>query len=358
MTMFRSILGGLLWLTATRLDLISDVCLLQSKVTAAKICHLRQANNVIKRAQNEIGHGIGLYYKRPRAPLRLVCVHDSSAAGNIRNYAQEGILILLTEDRIAHFSRDSEHELSEDQAFLMGGRAHVLYAHGAKAKRISYSTSHAETLAAISGLEAGSLLVVRLAELLHVPMKPTIQSLTAAQEFGMSNLPLDFYGDCKGLYELCSGGKALCQDKSQRLYILALKEARVNNRMRWMALVPTQSMTSDALTKSMSSPPLMLLLSTGTVAFKNESGHPICMRILPTMRPASEADLLKADSDLVKEVSTGVATMGLMANHGRTFSYALFLMLMMIPSATAATTSTTRTSSTPSMSSSGFSPWR
>ena len=29
---------------------------------------------------------------------------------------------------------------------LFGGEAHILFAHGARAKRISYSTSHSETL--------------------------------------------------------------------------------------------------------------------------------------------------------------------------------------------------------------------
>jgi hypothetical protein len=36
-TKFRSILGGLLWLTTTRLDLIADVGILQSKVTKATV---------------------------------------------------------------------------------------------------------------------------------------------------------------------------------------------------------------------------------------------------------------------------------------------------------------------------------
>ena len=34
-------------------------------------------------------------------------------------------------------------EVSEE---MFGGEAHILFAHGARAKRISYSTSHSETL--------------------------------------------------------------------------------------------------------------------------------------------------------------------------------------------------------------------
>lgn len=36
-THFRSILGALLWLTSTRLDIIADVSSLQSKVTTAQV---------------------------------------------------------------------------------------------------------------------------------------------------------------------------------------------------------------------------------------------------------------------------------------------------------------------------------
>ena len=48
---FRSILGGLLWLTATRLDLIADVGILQSKVTKATVNDFHQANAVVKKAK-------------------------------------------------------------------------------------------------------------------------------------------------------------------------------------------------------------------------------------------------------------------------------------------------------------------
>ena len=121
-------------------------------MTRAKVSHLRQANNVVKKAQTELGQGLGLHFRRKRRPYRLACIHDSSAAGNVRNYAQEGVLVLLCEDRLGSLSSDEEQELGDAQCALLGGKGHILWAHGAKAKRISYSTSHAETLAGISGL--------------------------------------------------------------------------------------------------------------------------------------------------------------------------------------------------------------
>ena len=84
--------------------------------------------------------------------------------------------MLLCDDRLRKLPRDNELELSEDQAKLLWGNAHILWLMG------SYSTSHAETLAGISGLQTGSLMAVRLAELHHVMSKLTVPNLLMAQD--------------------------------------------------------------------------------------------------------------------------------------------------------------------------------
>ena len=250
LTSFRLVLGALLWLTATRLDLIAEVCILQSMVTKATIGHLKQANQVVRKAQSEVGPGLGLYFRKLRAPFRLACIHDSSAAGSVRQYAQEGIMILLMEDRLRDLV--SYEEVMEDrQTHLLGGKCHVLWAHGAKAKRVSYSTSHAETLAAVSCMETSTLVAVCLGELLYTPEAPTVQSLLLLQEGGVPQLPCDGYTDCKDMWELASGSTSVAQDKTQRLYVMSLREARLSGKQRWLILTPTESMLSDALTKGM-----------------------------------------------------------------------------------------------------------
>ena len=226
LTSFRSVLGGLLWLTATRLDIVAEVCTLQSMVTKAKISHLKQANAVVKRAQAEIGQGLGLCYRKLRAPYRLACIHDSSAAGSVRQYAQEGIMVALFEDKLRDYD-SFEHVMDDHMTHKLGGKCHILWAHGAKAKRISHSTSHAETLSAVSGMQTSTLVAVRLAELLYTPRPPTIQSLLLIQEGGVPELPCDGYTDCKDLFELASGSSSVPQDKTPRLYVMSLREARL-----------------------------------------------------------------------------------------------------------------------------------
>ena len=298
LTKFRSALGGLLWLTATRLDLVADVSILQGRVTKATVADLLMANSVIRKAKQKQYHGLGLTYRRfsTSTPWRLLVIHDASAAAKGRNYAQEGVIILLAPD---HLRLDQKiHTLcgTDVNEEIFGGPAHILYAHGAKAKRICYSTSHAETLAAISGLETSTLVSLRLAEIMMKDRKPTLQQLAALQEGGVDFLPVDSYTDCKDFFSLTTGATALPQDKSQRIYILAHREARIRGRLRWIILIPTESMTADPLTKSMHSRPLLGLMSDGKVNFYNKDGHPIQARRLPVIEDFDEEQLEKGDT--------------------------------------------------------------
>jgi hypothetical protein len=296
-------LGALLWLTATRLDLISDVSQLATFVTTAEIKHLRQANQVLKRAQDKDCKDVGLYFRKldPRHGLRLACFHDSSSHTKEKSYAHEGVLILLMEDHVK--PKDGLYEITcnDEEIKCHGGHAPILWSHGSKAKRISYSTSHAETLAAISGHEASVLVNVRLSEMLHKDKRPTLQQLAAIQEIGNPQLPIDDYGDCNDVYQLVTGSKTLPQDKQQRIYVLSLRESRLAGRIRWMSLIPTRSMAADALTKPMISPQMMELLTTGTLLVQNEDTHHLQMKRLPPKYEIDERDLDMDDATLIKQ---------------------------------------------------------
>ena len=100
----------------------------------------------------------------------------------------------------------------------------------------------------------------RLTELWLPDAQPSLKTLTDYQENGSDLFPADFSTDCKDYWELCTGAKAVPQDKQQRLYVLAIKEARVTGRIRYMILTPTEYMLADPLTKPMLSPMMMLRL--------------------------------------------------------------------------------------------------
>ena len=305
---FRSILGALLWLTATRLDIIADVSVLQSRVTVAEVKDIKQANSILIKIRDFAD--VGLHYRIMENPnVRLMCIHDASAASKGRSYAQEGLIIGLAEDKFYGINMPNEVEFKdgtgEGTVDQHGGTLHVLHASGSKAKRISYSTSHAETLSMVGGMEASTLVMVRLAEFHHPKLQPSIKDLIQVQEEGDPKLPIDFYGDCRDLFELTTGLRTLPQDKSQRLYILSLKECRLSGRMRLLTLIPTQCMTSDSLTKPMIHDSMLNLLTTGTVRFFNEPNHPVTSRILPAVHEYDEHDLMKDDDEILDEVKQG-----------------------------------------------------
>ena len=285
------------------MDLISDVSQLATSVTTAGIKHLRQASPVLKRAQDKDCKDVGLYFRKldPQHGLRLACFHDSSSHTKEKSYAHEGVLILLMEGRLKPEDGIYEITCNDDEIKCHGGHAHILWSHGSKAKRISYSTSHAETLAAISGHEASVLVNVRLSEMLHKDKRPTPQQLAAIQEVGNPQLPIDDYRDCNDVYQLVTGSKTLPQDKQQRIYVLSLREWRLAGRIRWMSLIPTRSMVADALTKLMVSPQMMELLTSGTLVVHNENTHHLQMKRLPPKYEIEERDLDMDDATLIEQ---------------------------------------------------------
>ena len=102
----------------------------------------------------------------------IVCVHDASSASKGRHYAQEGILVMIADGRFRNHTIDVEKIFDDSSATCHGGVMHALHPRGAKAKRVSYSTSHSETLAMVNGVESTTLVSARLSELMHHSPSP------------------------------------------------------------------------------------------------------------------------------------------------------------------------------------------
>ena len=136
----------------------------------------------------------------------------------------------------------------------MSDFCHVLVFISHKAKRVSSSTSTAETIAANLGKEFGQLVNLRLTETLgngiltklHMPWN--LNDLIQVQEQVLYILPVDHVTDCRDLFQLVVGEKGIPQDRYQRVYVMSLREDRVRGAIRHFMWIPTIAMVVDGLT--------------------------------------------------------------------------------------------------------------
>ena len=172
-------------------------------------------------------------------------------------------------DRVGTIQPDKQDFVCGDVVTRLGGKCHLMLATSTKSKRVSHSTSHAETLVAARGLPMGQLLAIRYSEPDIVArsqsQRVTPLQLMTLQDEAMVPMPIDLVIDCMDCWELCCGYRGIPQDKSQRLAILALREERRTFRLRRLYHVRTKWMLSDMLTKALAydSVSLKQLISCG-----------------------------------------------------------------------------------------------
>ena len=148
-----------------------------------------------------------------------MCVSDASSANKQSSYATEGICILLAEDILVTPETDARDFLKEAQVALTGGSMHLLHCSSTKAKRVSHSTSHAETNACARALPHAQMIALRLCEPEHKgrlwPSSLTPMRLLSCTEDAEPLCNTDAYVDCMDLFELATGQKGVPLDKGQ-----------------------------------------------------------------------------------------------------------------------------------------------
>ena len=246
------------------------------------------------------------------------------------------MLVLLCEDKLSKRSRDDERVLEDHDTRLLGGRSHILWGHGAKAKRISYPRSHAGTGCHIWLAGQHTSRSTAKAELMYLPGRASLQALIGARHPTTAGRRLHRLQRYSSSWPVgTSHDKSVAQDKNQRLYVRVFREARMMGRIRFMILCPTQSMRADALTKSRVSPPLMKLLTCGDVEFFNEGDHKMTLRSLPRLATVHEKHFGMTDKQLIREVATLAASSYLATCKTRFFWTTFMLFAAMLPTTSA-----------------------
>ena len=200
-------------------------------------------------------------------PYRILVVTDASSANKTSSFATEGIIIGLCPDKLSHIRVDKTDYLDETLVPTLTGDFHILHASSQKSKRVSHSTSHAETLAAAKGIPMGQIIGLRLTEpeVVHTYTVRRPLDLQEMLDAGRLPIPIDACVDCMDLWELCCGLRGTPQDKSQRLGVLSLREERRTLRLRRLFHIRTTWMLADRLTKSIGadSNSLLELITSG-----------------------------------------------------------------------------------------------
>ena len=265
-TIFRSLTCSAFWACQTRLDEVFHVISLQTKLKTPTIADIISINGVTKRLKRN-NNKFGIYFWKLYPPYRVICVSDASSPNKSTNFATEGIIVALAEDKLTTATCDHHDYLEPRLRPLVGGKFHILTGTAHKSKRISHSTSHAETLSAAKGIPLAQLVALRFAESelvaslnIRAPLK-----LLEVQDSGLCPIPVDAYIDCMDLWELCCGIRGTPQDKSQRLGILAIREERRSLRLRRLFHIRTKYMVADMLTKiaGADSKSLLQLITSG-----------------------------------------------------------------------------------------------
>ena len=175
----------------------------------------------------------------------------------------------VAEDNVPVISVDRcDFMTSDSEIDELGRNLHMVIGSGNISKRISHSTSHAETLSCAALIPMGQLVPMRIAEpeLTIKFGRLTPMKLLTIQDDGLCPVMYDHMVDCMDLLcDLACGRKGVPQDKSQRLAVLAIREGRRMQRIRRFMHITTKYMLADILTKWLGhdSNTLLQLLSCG-----------------------------------------------------------------------------------------------
>ena len=324
-TLFRSQLGALLWLCVTRPDIVSDVSFLQQEISAPTVGHLRATNGVVKKAKRN-ADSFGIRFPVLKPPLKIAQFTDASHATKTTSYAMEGIVTLLMEDHELSLDQDIT-ELSNVAAAGLSGYTHLLAWSGRKAKRISYSTSHAEALAICAGKDIGIVTALRLTELLMHDYLHNVDTAIKSLESGKLVIPIDQFTDCADAFENIIGTRPLPTDKAERLYVQSMREERTFGCIRHFIKVPGSVMIADCLTKIMKSVSMATMLNFGWLGLSNEEKQKLRVkrgmhlsRRSPTVQKPLIDDQLPSVQDTIQDALALSMIHGQLSERGRSTS--------------------------------------
>jgi hypothetical protein len=226
-TEFRSLVAGIAWTGVTYAPSLTAGSLFQGYLPNVTIGQCEQLNAVLKQLKEEYRPLI--YRADIHPPFRLISIVDSSL-GNNTKYSQNGVFILLCCSSDTHIC----------------GPCVQLSFKSAKSKRVASSTSHAETLASMLGLEEASFLQTWLLELAH----PCMTSTELINAPSSMLAPIVAVGDCKDAFDMFTKPAFPTPvNRALTLYVHAIREYFEQKKVEAFVWTDTRDNVANALTK-------------------------------------------------------------------------------------------------------------
>jgi len=248
---YRSLLGGIAWLTQTMIAISVYVAALQRSAKAPTINDIRNLNRLLRwiRTNKE---KLGIRYKYLAPPWRLAVVSDSAfQALEYEGLAMRGCLIMMI-SATAPLPTDSAWECV------------CLDWYARKHTHVVRSTFAAELYALLDAVGQGISLNMTVTEIFQGAL--TVQELAQKQETGGLYPQLDAFIDAKAVFDgIAADPVKPPAERNLYIHLLAAKDMiqkRLVSRLIW---IDTIDMLSDGLTKgSLDRSPLLDIATKGS----------------------------------------------------------------------------------------------
>ena len=229
---YRSLLGGVSWLSQTRLDVCIYVQALQRAAQKPTIANLLRLNTVVRWIRRKPSF---LHFKKLNGPLKVIVISDAAfRKEDVSGLAMRGAII----------------GICEVHAGTCAGNLHIIDYYSRRQRRIVRSTFGAELNALLDSLEIGKLLCFTLAELLFPNLGLT--ELRNLEDSGKFPIPLQAAVDCKSIFDsLKLPETKLPIEATLILLLLQVKEMLVKGSLQSLWWIDTRDMIADGLNKGL-----------------------------------------------------------------------------------------------------------
>lgn len=229
----RAINGSLNWLSSqSPPDLAAQTSLSQQAFPRPTIRHLRNANNIIRRAKQH--KDLSITYKPIPMDKLTICCHSDAAWANVGDHTQAGYILAFT-----HQDLQQGLETCWNPVAWKGYRL----------PRAASSTLAAESQAMATATGTAEWLSLLLCEAIDGPFE-----LRKAREVLQHRRPI-IATDCKSLFDhlISPSSPTSIEDRRTSIDVVIIRESLRNTQgyIRWL---PTNRMIADGLTKDLVDP--------------------------------------------------------------------------------------------------------